>query len=222
MNNFRRPNRPDLLPTKTPTAIDIAWAAGVYEGEGTTHLCGGNKKTGKIGRGLAVSMPQKDPELLYWLRDWFGGKIGPHTKDGSCYCWHLYGDRARVFLALIYKFLTARRKQQVDVTGAFDFLYGDSSADMSIEQLNMKLIRYYEDHDKTTMYGNPELMKQHRKKKYDEAASDPEYLDYHRVRSKKYRDSRTPEQLEAARQYQRDYYQKKKQKLYLVEMKKTA
>ena len=29
--------KPELDATKTPTLLDIAWAAGVYEGEGTVH-----------------------------------------------------------------------------------------------------------------------------------------------------------------------------------------
>jgi hypothetical protein len=222
MNNFRRPNRPDLLPTRVPTAIDIAWAAGIYEGEGSCHLCGGNKKTGKIGRGLEVGLPQKDPEFLYWLRAFFGGSIGPNGKKGKCFRWHVCGDSARIFLSLIYKFLTARRKQQVDVTGALDYLEGESPCEMSIEQLNLKLRRYYELHDLTTPYGNPHLMKKKRKELYERKMTNEEFRRKQNDRFAKARAKRSPEQVEAARKYARDYYQKKKQKLHLVEMQKSA
>lgn len=221
MNNFRRPNRPDLDATKIPTAIDIAWAAGIYEGEGSCHLAGGKSNTGKQKRGLMVSVPQKDPELLYWLRDWFGGSITRHSQ--GCSQLHICGDRARVFLALIYKFMTARRKQQIDAIGSLDFLGNTSPVGMSIDMLKAKLSDYYAEHDKTTLYGNPELARARSRDKYQEkATSDPSFLENEKLRARRDRAKRTPEQLAAASEYQRNYYQKKKQKLHLVEMKNTA
>lgn len=51
-----RPNRPDLDATKVPSALDIAWAAGIYEGEGCARLCGRGK------RSFAVHVVQKEPQ----------------------------------------------------------------------------------------------------------------------------------------------------------------
>jgi len=42
-----RGNKPELAPTKVPSTIDIAWAAGVYEGEGSCRNCGKRKKKQK-------------------------------------------------------------------------------------------------------------------------------------------------------------------------------
>jgi hypothetical protein len=107
MSKRTRPNKPELDATKVPTALDIAWSAGIYEGEGTCRLCGHTK------RGFMVSVAQKDPELLYRLRDWFGGSIRGVSKSG-CHNWEICGDRARIFVALIYAVLTSRRKIQAD------------------------------------------------------------------------------------------------------------
>jgi hypothetical protein len=103
--------------TKAPTAIDVAWAAGIYEGEGT---CSTKRKGAKA---FSVTVSQKDPELLYRLRDWFGGSVICFSNGKfDCHRWAVSGDRSRVFLACIYPFLTSRRKSQIDSTSARFFL----------------------------------------------------------------------------------------------------
>lgn len=129
-------NRPDLDPTKTPTAIDIAWAAGVYEGEG--H-CRNRSKNGFL-----VQVVQKDTEILVRLRDWFGGTISvcsakSRPPERTVHAWQLCGNRARFFIARIYPMLSSRRKVQVDDTRALQFLNGQSGADMPAKELNEKL-----------------------------------------------------------------------------------
>src|SRR6266436_5401169 len=99
-----RANRQDLNATKVPTALDIAWSAGVYEGEGHVRLCGIKK------RGLALAVSQKDPEILYRLRDWFGGSVGGPSPTNCCYKFDICGDRARIFMGLVYPFLSKRRQ----------------------------------------------------------------------------------------------------------------
>jgi len=113
-------------PTKVPTPIEIAWAAGVYEGEGCCQNY--NAKN----RRCTARVTQKDPELLYRLRDWFGGSV---VKQGHCMAWLACGDRSRYFLALIYPFMTARRKEQVDRIEALAFLNGLDPAMLSSAQI---------------------------------------------------------------------------------------
>jgi len=101
-----------------PSDLDIAWAAGIYEGEGSCVSSGSDSFT--------VSIAQKDPELLYRLRDFFGGSVKLYCvgKDGRfpIFHWRVCGDRGRVFLAAIYPFLTSRRKAQIATTTAKRFL----------------------------------------------------------------------------------------------------
>ena len=100
-----------LLPTKHPTTLDIAWAAGIYEGEGTCDL----------GSTAHTCISQKDREILDRLRALFGGKItakisktpGGRVTDEPIYLWQMSGALARGFLMTIYTFLSARRKTQV-------------------------------------------------------------------------------------------------------------
>jgi len=133
--------RPDLDPTKLPTAIDIAWSAGIYEGEGTVRMCGKKSKP----QGLMAAVVQKDPELLYRLREWFGGAIQSSHNASNCYTWNICGDRARIFIALIHSLLTVRRKLQVSQTNALEFLGNQSPNGMSIEELQGRLIAFNEE-----------------------------------------------------------------------------
>lgn len=136
-------HNPALEATKVPTEIEIAWAAGVYEGEG--HCRNGSHSH----FGIAVSLGQKDPELLYRLRDMFGGSVRfaqckTIPVENQCYTWDVCGDRARLFLARIYSFLTARRKGQVDAIPALEFLAGTSPVGLTMEQLQSALLCYHE------------------------------------------------------------------------------
>lgn len=118
-------NNPALDATKVPTAIDIAWAAGFWEGEGSCR----RTKT----RGISITAVQKDSESLYRLREFFGGNVrfarcATIPPEQQCHVWECCGDRARLFMAVIYSFLTARRKAQIDATRALEFLNGLSPA----------------------------------------------------------------------------------------------
>lgn len=113
-----------LRPTRRPTLIDIAWAAGIYEGEGS---CSTNERLlsdGSPSVRLQCSVSQKDPELLHRLHALFGGNVydythtyrhRPHKDGGSCvmFRWSLSGPRAHGFMLTIFSFLTERRKGQI-------------------------------------------------------------------------------------------------------------
>jgi hypothetical protein len=116
-------DREGLDAVRRPTAIEVAWAAGIYEGEGsyiTNHNGTGSKS-------FVISVNQDDPELLHRMREMFGGsiKLCNRTFNGvlrPIYHWKVCGDRARAFIFTIYPFLTARRKAQVEATPAGEFL----------------------------------------------------------------------------------------------------
>lgn len=100
-----------VAPVRQPTDMDVAWIAGLYEGEGT---CWGDSK-GRIMAGIY----QKDPEILFWCREMFGGNISQNrhkTPDKICNIWNLGGDNARAFLQVIYPFMSSRRKMQIEKT----------------------------------------------------------------------------------------------------------
>lgn len=105
-NKFFANRKPGLDPDKKPTELDLAWAAGFYEGEGT---CGCNARSGA----LKVSVPQHNLEPLLKLKALFGGAI--HTPvSGRPSVWQIYGPRAYYMMEEIYPYLSAKRRGQVD------------------------------------------------------------------------------------------------------------
>ena len=130
--------KPELEATRIPTPIDIAWAAGIYEGEGTCRV--------RRSEAIELSVTQKDPEILYRLRDWFGGKVCDNGAHNGVHIWCVYGNHARIFLTLCYPRLSARRRAQADVTGALRFLQGASPDGLSMSALKDKMLCYYEEH----------------------------------------------------------------------------
>jgi hypothetical protein len=102
-----------LHATEHPTALDIAWAAGIFEGEGSCYRSP-NSSTARC------RVAQNDRWLLDRLRAMFGGSVQVLAQVGSglnrkavAHGWHISGERARGFLMTIYVFLSPRRKEQV-------------------------------------------------------------------------------------------------------------
>jgi|ERR1700733_6511310 len=102
---------PNIDVDTTPTEIQIAWIAGIFEGEG--HAWGHQQ-----GR-TAIVISQKDPEILYRCREMFGGRIEMLRASSPKYihAWKLYGDRARRFFQLIFPLMSTRRKMQIEKAG---------------------------------------------------------------------------------------------------------
>jgi hypothetical protein len=114
-SNVERGNWLDpLRPTQRPTTLDIAWAAGIYEGEGS---CLGFRRKGKPGWRVQAVVSQKDPELLHRMRAFFGGSVAPiiYHRDPpfTMWRWSISGCRARGFLMTIFCMMTERRKNQI-------------------------------------------------------------------------------------------------------------
>lgn len=97
--------------TEVPTELDIAWAAGIFEGEGWfTKL---KVHTELVGVGQMID---KSDWLLSRLKALFGGSIYRGSREGKnkhYRSWHIHGSRAREFLMLIYPFLSPYRQEQI-------------------------------------------------------------------------------------------------------------
>jgi len=103
----RGPKYIDYPATQSPTSLDIAFAAGFYEGEGNYSL--------KFGYYPIIYVGQNDREKLDWLQVRFGGIVGgPYATAiaNKTYAWRLYRERALGFMYTMLKFLSDSRKQQ--------------------------------------------------------------------------------------------------------------
>src|SRR5438132_1687310 len=108
---------PRLAPTEHPTTLDIAWAAGIIEGEG--HI-----------NSSRVVVRQCDRWILDRLRALFGGVVRcvkqsevrslQNPKTGKIYHanqqheWAVSGARARGLMMTCYRFFSPHRKAQVE------------------------------------------------------------------------------------------------------------
>lgn len=107
--------KPGVEAREHPTVRLIAWAAGIYEGEGTCY--------GDAHGTIHAQVVQKDPWLIERFRDLFGGAVYPKATPAeimgrpsptrSIWAWRASGARARGFLMTIYIFMSPRRKAQI-------------------------------------------------------------------------------------------------------------
>ncbi len=180
-------DRKGLDAVRRPTSIEIAWAAGIYEGEGsciTNHNGTGSKS-------FVVSVNQKDPELLYRMREMFGGSIKLCKRKFNgivrpIYHWKICGDRARAFIFTVYPFLTARRKEQVEATPAGDFL--EHVQDILRFDVTLGKSEVYEsiwtridEYDAQQRVKAREHMIEYRKEYQAKQSADPEYRERKRL-----------------------------------------
>lgn len=103
MPRFMRHARTDLLPTEKPHEVDVAWAAGFWEGEGS--VCKASTNT------FQITATQKNLEPLLRLRQWFGGSVT--QRRGGLFSWQVSGPLARQFVPRVWPYLSARRREQL-------------------------------------------------------------------------------------------------------------
>ena len=104
--------KPSLAPTERPSNYDIAWAAGIYEGEGNC----------KWTSCLNICVGQNDLWLLERLRTLFGGSVSSKVNKSGCWFWRLTGARARGFAYTIFSFLSPKRRSQLKQVFTLDKL----------------------------------------------------------------------------------------------------
>ena len=109
-------SKPEHAPIAHPSILDIAWAAGIFEGEGTCRRSHGVKDP--YGS-MAITVGQKERWILDKLRDLFGGRVSiskakPNSNipSGPQHIWYVGGSRGRGFILTIFTFLSPRRRAQ--------------------------------------------------------------------------------------------------------------
>lgn len=96
----------------------IAWAAGFYEGEGSTQ----NQNSRRLGTGrgsIQVIIPQTNKEPLEKLKDVFGGSLFPTNaykkkeQWNQAFQWSIAAVGAKRFVNMIYPYLSEKRRLQI-------------------------------------------------------------------------------------------------------------
>lgn len=100
---------PRFLPSLVPDEVEIAWAAGFYEGEGSVGFHAGT---------LRVSIAQNEVWCLERIKRFFGGSIRPPSgrapsgAPSKCSMLSMNGKLAEEFLLTILDHLSPRRHAQ--------------------------------------------------------------------------------------------------------------
>jgi hypothetical protein len=196
MKTYRKDKR-GLDSVKIPTDLDIAWSAGIFEGEGSICRSGGRNYTS-----FTASVCQKDPDLLYRLRELWGGSINCYANRGGglvdnkernleLFRWSVCGDRARLFLASIYLYLTPRRKNQIDKTSAREWLdfvgelpIAENSSSSVHNRLSQILISYISAHREAAEQQREEYLRQYHEER---KKNDPNYMERRRNNTRAWR-----------------------------------
>lgn len=94
--------------------IDLAWAAGFLEGEGSFGVTSFNKNG---SRGNRITCRQVNVEPLRRLMKIFGGTLvfieAPSQRKARISEWRCSGMRARIIMRLIFPQMSRRRQKQI-------------------------------------------------------------------------------------------------------------
>lgn len=152
---------------RTPTALEVAWMAGIYEGEGNAWGSGG---------AVRAHVTQKDPEILYRIREIFGGSIAKlqelKGRKRICHIWKLHGDASRLMFQAIFPYLSTRRKMQVENAGGLVLTGAPCMIDRVIDPerklARSKMTKEEKQRDSKARYigSNLEKIKAYEKKRY--------------------------------------------------------
>lgn len=107
-----------------PDPIELAWAAGFFDGEGCVCTMTCNKPNGKTYRKMSLQITQIDTEVLHRFRSAVGGigKLsGPYTpksvtrtiKDSPCWRYSVASYQGILLVtALLWPYLCGQKKEQ--------------------------------------------------------------------------------------------------------------
>jgi hypothetical protein len=118
---FEFKNAATVEASVVPTDLDIAWAAGFLEGEGSFSLTSPKKrKTLPPYRTVRVTCRQMIREPLDHLQKLFGGTIclvqqpkNPLAKNKPIWDWSTSGARARGIMERLFPLMTSKRREQI-------------------------------------------------------------------------------------------------------------
>ncbi len=93
--------------------IDLAWAAGIVDGEGSIGVySGGRHGTRRVQYALRLSVVNCDPRMLLRLREMFGGGLKPRTNvRRNKWEWAVYSTSAGRVIKMLQPYLVCKADQ---------------------------------------------------------------------------------------------------------------
>jgi hypothetical protein len=113
---------------------DIAYAAGLFDGEGCITIAKAWYRkpdgTRRYYHALRLTLAMVDKAPVHWLADLFGGSVKPHSPGNKKYRpqwrWEVRSLKAEKMLNAIYPYLKVKRKQ-ADLAFLFRNTYSNST-----------------------------------------------------------------------------------------------
>jgi hypothetical protein len=91
--------------------VDLAWAAGMFEGEGTITITGGGRYTRSV-----VCLTNTDREIVEFFQNRWPGLVGPHKPQKPnhkmAWTWRLQGNFVFGFLLDVSPFFRTRAERE--------------------------------------------------------------------------------------------------------------
>ena len=97
--------------------VDLAYVAGLIDGEGTICIHRNKVKNQKVYLQLRVDITNTNEWLIQWLKFAFGGHTDVSRRDGKgknwkpAWRWSLSSNRASTFLTLVLPYLRLKKPQ---------------------------------------------------------------------------------------------------------------
>jgi len=135
--------------TKQEDALNLAYAAGLLDGEGSIFIARVKTNKNKSGLyfGLRIELGNTNEQAVRWMQCYFGGSVYERYADidtrRTLWAWHLRGQQALGFLRIILPYLRIKKPQ----------------AELAIEfQVRQRLGRYTKEHTNILDEANGILM----------------------------------------------------------------
>lgn len=103
------------------TDAELGYAAGIVDGKGSIQI---DKRTGGHF-GVTVTVSMKNPAVIHWLEEKFGGRITSFKQshdsfktEGIMNRWAIHGVKAQGFISLIKPFMI-EKAERAEVALAF-------------------------------------------------------------------------------------------------------
>lgn len=92
---------------------DLAYAAGIIDGEGCVSICRTGRSNGKYSYVPKVVVSMTDKEAIEWMASTLGGNMSStKLRSGkTIYSWHLYGPKLLVVMPKLMPYLRVKKMQ---------------------------------------------------------------------------------------------------------------
>ena len=95
------------------TNTELAYLAGLIDGEGTIYLYRDNKAAKDHGYRAYLEIGNRDPKMVMWLQARLGGRVYEQNRRGNrarCFSWRLMGVAAITVLEQALPYLITKAK----------------------------------------------------------------------------------------------------------------